>query len=182
MLVNVVLVVAYGDVLNLTVSIIHRLVNWVHKALVRSDVQALVALENLGVNLRINLNSIGLNELATCLEVALALDALNLGEQLAKEATKLLVVINLNECLATSLLVLHNLDNFVLLALFVAPLTDELAVAHVRLLDVFAWLDAGELGHESVHDVLVVLSFVGVGVLEDAKLNEFGIGKIIEGK
>ena len=180
MLVNVVLVVANGDILDFAVSIVNWFVDGVYKALVGCDIKVLVALENLGVNLGINLHSVGLYQLAACLKVTLALDALHLGKQLAKEGTQLLVVVNLDVGLATSLLVFHNLNNLVFLAHLVAPLANELAVAHVRLLNVLARLDAGELGEKTVHDVLVVLGLLGVRIFEDAKLHEFGIGKIIQ--
>ena len=59
MLVNVVLVVANGDILDFAVSIVNWFVNRVYEALVGCDIKVLVALENLGVNLGINLHSVG---------------------------------------------------------------------------------------------------------------------------
>ena len=133
--------------------------------------------EDFLVNLGIYLHAVVLDEFASGLEVAFALDALHFLEQLAKEVAKLLVVVNLDIGLATTL---NELDYLVLFALLQAPLADELAVAHVALLDVLARLDAGELGEQTVHDVLVILSLIGVRIVEDAQFYQFGVTQVVE--
>ena len=127
----------------------------------------------------IHFHTVGLNQLAASLVVTLALDALHLGEQLCEQATQFLVVIDADIGLTVTL---HVLDDIVLLAMLIAPLADELAVTHVGLLDILARNDAGQLGHQTIHDILVILSLISIHVGENAKFHQLRIGKIIEGE
>ena len=127
----------------------------------------------------VDFHGICLNEIAAGFIVAFRLDALHLGEQLAKEAAEALIVVDAYEGLAVDC----DVFNYVFgLAFFIYPLGNELAVAHVSFLYVLARLDAHELGHEAVEDVFVIFGFVCLGIVEDAELDEFGIGEVVERK
>ena len=109
--------------------------------------------------------------------VALALDALHFGKELTDEFAHLGVVVDFDIGLAVAL---HEFDYVVGLTFLKHPFGDELTVAHMGLLDVFARFNSGELGHETVEDILVIFGLVGFGVIEQTEFDEFGIGQIIE--
>ena len=87
----------------------------------------------------LNLNGVVLNECLTSLIVTLRLDALNLSKKLTEELTEAYEVVNNDLCLA---ILLNKIDNILIFALLVAPLSDKLTVTHVRLLDILTELDA----------------------------------------
>ena len=124
-----------------------------------------VALEHLVVQGGVNLHGIVEDEFASGLVVALRTYALYFGEELAEEVAQGIIIVDFDVGLAVAL---DKLDNVVLLAVLVCPAGDELAVAHVRLLDVLARLDAHQLGHQAVEHEFVVLRLVGFGVVEQA--------------
>ena len=98
----------------------------------------------------VDLHGIVLDECAAGLIVARRLYALHFAQQLAEELAQSLEVVDHDVALA---ILLDPLDDVVLLAVLVAPFGYELAVAHVRLLDILACLDTCELCHHAVHDV-----------------------------
>ena len=139
--------------------------------------QCLVAGKDLLVQLLVYLYGILLHELTTSLVVALRLDALNLGKQLAKEAAQLLVVVDLHEGLAIAL---HQFDYVVGLAVLIGPAGDELTVTHVGLLYGSTRLDAHELCHQTIHHLSVVLSLVCLGIGEQSQFHHLGVAQVVE--
>ncbi len=137
-----------------------------------------VAVENFLMEFGVDFDGIGLYELCCSRVVALRCDALNLGEELAEEIAEGLIVVDADEGLA--LLVLDEFDDVVGAAFLIAPFGDELAVAHVGFLDVLAGLDAHELGHHAVENVLVVFGLVCVRIVEETDFDEFRVGEVIE--
>ena len=59
---------------------------------------------------------------------------------------------------------------------------DERSVAHVGFLDVVAWFDAYELGHQAIHHIGVVLRLIGVGVGCESQFCELGVCHVVESK
>ena len=64
--------------------------------------------------------------------------------------------------------------------MFVDPLGDELAVAHMGFLNIFAGFDTHQLSHKTIENVFVIFGFVCVGIIKQANLDQFGVGEIIE--
>ena len=113
------------------------------------------------------------------LVVAFRLDALDFAEQFAEEGAEFAEVVDHEVGLAVA----HFLFNHILcLAVFVAPVGNQLSVLHVRLGVLLAQFDAGELGEDTVADITAVFSFVGLLVGEDAQLHEFLVCQVIKGK
>ena len=63
---------------------------------------------------------------------------------------------------------LSDFDHLIHFALLIRPFCDQLAVTHVGLCHILAQLDAHQLGHQSIHDVLVVSGFVSLFVRQKA--------------
>mgnify|MGYP001301215171 CR=1 FL=1 len=60
------------------------------------------------------------------------------------------------------------------------PFGDQLAVAHVRLLDVLARFDAGELRHHAVENVGGVLRLGHVERADEPQLDELRVAQVVE--
>ena len=137
------LVVALGivkrDIDNLPLGIMHWQHAGIEESLVGSDVKSFIALENLGMEFGIDVNTVSLNQCPTCLVVALALYSLHLGEERGKLTAKGFVVVDLHVGLAVAL---HKRDG---IAIVKTPVGNESTIAHVCLLNLVAWSDAHEL-------------------------------------
>ena len=104
-----------------------RGINRVNKALVWSQVEALIALQNLFMQVLIYLHGILLNHRFSGRVIALGSDALDLAEQLAIEVTNTLVIIDLEVVFTIAFDHLY----LVILGIFEYPKRNELAVTHV---------------------------------------------------
>ncbi len=120
---------------------------------------------------------VGLNQVLAGLVVTLGLDALDLGQQLGKEVTQFLIVVDYKIGLAVTYLLFNNI---VLGTLLIAPLGNEFAVLHVGLGVGTSQFHAGELYHQTVADVVGVLSLVGILVGHDTQFNHLGICSEVE--
>ena len=138
-----------------------------------------VAVEYFGVQFGVDFHTVGLNEIFPGFIVAGRFDALYLGQQFADECAHLFVVVDHNVGLAVAF---FQFENLVVGSLLHNPAGNELAVAHVRFLDVLAGNDAGELCHQAVHHVTIIFSFIGFGIGQEAQLDEFLIGQEVEGE
>ena len=141
--------------------------------------QVLVTGQNLFVQFGVDDDTILFNQIFTALVVAFRFDALYFGQQLSEERAQFLVVVHYHVGLAVAF---GKLDYLVGFAVLIGPAGDELTVAHVRLFDILARLDAGELSHQTVHHVLIVSSFVSIGRGEQTQFQNFGIGHVVEGE
>ena len=167
------------DVGYIAVIIVDGFIHRIDEALVGGDAELGVALEHFLMQLGIDLDGIALYEVGTGGVVAFAFDALDLAEKLPEEVAQSAVVVDFYVSLAAAL---GEFDHLVLFAVLVGPAGDELAVAHVGLLDVLARLDAHELCHEAVEHIFVVFGLIGVGVVAQTEFDELGIGEIVEGE
>lgn len=61
-----------------------------------------------------------------------------------------------------------------------APMSYERTVSHVRFLYLMARLDAHQLGHQAIHHIGVILTFVGLRVGHQSQSHQLGIGNVIE--
>ena len=139
--------------------------------------ELVVACQHLFVQHRVDLHAIVLNQTACAFVVALALDALNFGEQLAKQFTQGGIVVYLDVRFA---MLLYQFNHLVGFALLIGPAGNEGTVAHVRLLNVVAWFDAHELRHEAVHHVGVVLALVCLEVGCQTEVHQLLVGYIVQ--
>ena len=103
------------------------------------------------MELRIDVDRVGLHEILTGCVVALGLDSLDLGEKLGEQTAESLVVIHHEVSLSVTHLLL---DDSACGALLVAPLGDQLAVLHMRLSVLLAELDTCELHEQTIPDVV----------------------------
>ena len=145
--------------------------------------QTIVAGEDFLMKFGINLHRVTLNQVAGGIEITFALDALNFGQQFAKEAAHLDIVIDTHISFA-----LH-LDQFGRrmrrlghTRVVEHPVGHQSAIAHVGFFDGGSGLDAHELGERAVLEVGVVLRFVSVHVGRQTEFHELLIAQIVEGK
>ena len=124
----------------------------------------------------VHLHSVFLDHCFSSRVIAFGSDALNLAEQLAIQTTNALVIIDLEVVFAIAF---DNLYLFVL-SVLIYPKGNQLTVAHVRFLDVFAWLDTHELGHETIHHLLVVEALVCLFILQQTELYQLRVSHIVE--
>ena len=102
------------------------------------------------MQLGIDLDGIPLDKRLAGLVVAFGLDALHLAEHVAEQSAQFFVIVDHDIRFAVFP---NHLNHVVGLAALIAPLADQLAVTHVRLLDVLARLDTRQLGHHAVQDI-----------------------------
>ena len=178
LLLQVVVVIDNLVVNNLAVLLNRNYVG-VDESAVRFQVQGLVTLLYLLVQGGVNVDGVGLNQVLAGLVVSLGLDALDLGQQLGKEVTQFLVVVDHKIGLAVTNLLLNHI---VLTTLLIAPLGNELAVLHVSLGVGTPQFHAGKLHHQTVADIVGILGLVGILVGHDTQLNHLGIGSKVETK
>ena len=60
------------------------------------------------------------------------------------------------------------------------PAGYQRTVAHVGFLNLVAWLDARQLGHQSVHHIGVVLALVGLLVGSESQFHQLVVGNVVE--
>ena len=131
------------------------------------------------VEVEVNLHSVSLDETFAFCVVAFRLNTLNLSEQVAKQATEFLIVVDDEVCLAVAN---NSLDDVVFQTFLIAPPADESAVLHVSLSDVLAEFDTCELAHETVADEVGILCLVALHVRKDAEFHHLRIGAVIQSK
>ena len=68
------------------------------------------------------------------------------------------------------------------MAILKNPFGDELAVAHVCLLNIVAKFDAVELSHKTIQHILVIFRLISIGVIKDSELLQLGISEVIQGE
>ena len=112
-------------------------------------------------------------------KVALGFNALYLDEEKAEEVAETVVVIDAEVGFAVAG---DALDNILILALLEGPGGNEMAVAHVRFLQIGAGTQAGELHEEGVADERVVLATGNVEGGNEAQVDEIGVHDIIKGE
>ena len=144
--------------------VLYRCVNRVDEPFIRREVELLIALQNLFMQVLVHLHSILLDHLFGGCIVTFRGDALDLSEEFSVETTQPLIVVDLQVMLAVALDDLHLFVGGVL----IDPVGYELTVTHVRLLDVLSRFDTHELGHQTVHLLLVVTGFEGFFVGQKA--------------
>ena len=172
-----VVVIVDNLVVNNLATLLNRNNVRVDETAVGLQVQGLITLLDLLVQGGVNVDGVGLNQIFAGLVVTLGLDALDLGQQLGKEVTQFLIVVDHKIGLAVTNLLLNHV---VLTALLIAPLGNELAVLHVGLGVGTSQLHASELHHQTVADIVGILGLVGILVGHDTQLNHLGIGCEIE--
>ena len=177
MLVDVLAVVSDCYINNVASSIVYRVVVGVNKATIRLDIKCLVTCDNLSVEVRLYLYCVALNKCLTSLVVTLRLNALNLAKKRTKELAEAYEVVYNNIVLA---ILLNDLYNILSLTLLLAPLSDELAVTHVRLLYILTKLDTRKLCLHTIHDILAVLCPCNVECGDKTNLNELLVAEVIE--
>ena len=123
---------------------------------------------------RVDLDGVALHQLAGGLVVALALDALNLGQQRGNELSQSGIVADAYKRLSLTLEQRHHI------ALSGTPMGDEGAVAHVSLFYLVARRDANELRHQTVHHVRVVLCLVSLAVGQQSQFHKLRVGHVVE--
>ena len=122
----------------------------VDEAAVWLEVELGIPIEDFLVELRVDVDGVGLDEVLAGFVVAFALDALDFGEKFGEEIAEGWVVVDDEVGLAVPGLLL---DDVVLQAFLVAPLGDQLAVLHVGFGVLGSEFDSGELGEEAIADV-----------------------------
>ncbi len=120
----------------------------------------------------IHLDAVGLDQRLAGLVVAFRLDALNLPELLGEDTTQRVVIVDDEVVFAV---LFELLDNLFIAAHFERPRGDQLAIAHVRLLEILAQLDAPQLQLQAVADVLVVGGLADVQRRHQAKFDELRV-------
>ena len=129
------------------------------------------------MQLGIDHDGVLLDQLAAGLVITLGFDALHLAEHLAEELAQFLEIVDHGIGLAV---LADHFNHVVSLAAFVAPLGDQFAVAHVRLLDVLAQLDARQLGHHAVQDVFRIAGLGHVERRHQSQLDQLGVAQVVE--
>ena len=124
------------------------------------------------MQLRVNFDAVIFNQAARAGKVAFALHALNLSKQFSEEFAQSRIVVDLHVSFAA---LFHEFDYFIRLTLLVSPMSDERAVAHVRLFQVVARLNADQLRHKSVHHIRIILRLVSICVGRESQLDQFGV-------
>ena len=115
---QIVFTVSDIDIGYISILVGDRSVDGVDEALIRSYVKSSIAVKHFFVELRVDLDCIGLHKVTACFIVTLALDTLHFGKKLAEEVAELGVVIDLDVCLAVAL---HHFNHIVGLTLFEDP-------------------------------------------------------------
>ena len=100
----------------------------VDESAIRFETEGVVTSLHLFVKFWVNLHSISFDEVLTCLVVAFRFNSLNLSKKITKQATKFLIVVDNEICLAVADFLL---DDVVFQAFFIAPPADESAILHV---------------------------------------------------
>ena len=164
------------DVGDVACLVTNRGIDGVHETFVGREVKFLIASQNLFVEVLVDLHGVFLDHLFRGSVVAFGSDALDFCEEFTVETAEALIIVDSEVMFAVTLDDLHLFVRRVL----IDPVGDELAVAHVRLLDVLARLDTHELGHEAVHLLLVVTGFEGFFVGQKTQFHEFRIAQEIQ--
>ena len=147
-----------GDVAR---SIALSLIDGIDKALIRRKVELLITCQNLFVQYGVNLHAIRLNQLTSAFVVTRTLNALNLGQQFAKQVAKSCIVVYLHIGLAMLLYQFYHLSS---LAMFVSPTGNEGTIAHVSLFNIVTRLDTYQLRHKAIHHIRVILTLISLQV------------------
>ena len=160
----------------------HRLLHRIDKAAVGFDAETTVTGQNFVVKFLIRFDAVGLDQRFASFVVAFTLDALNFAQQFAKEFSKAFVVGDLNISFAVMRNLLDDGFTLTLLSLFVSPHGDQHAVAHVSLFDILPWLNACQLGHHTVEDIVQILSLCRIKRGYEPQFDQLRIPQIVEGK
>ena len=129
------------------------------------------------MELRVDIDSVVQHEGLAGLVVALGLDSLDFRKKLSEQCPQCLIVIDHEVCLAVPDLLF---DYIFSLAFLITPGCDELAVLHVSLGDLAAKLDAGELYHQSVADIIGIVWLVRLLRRENPEFDEFRLRHVVE--
>ena len=157
----------------------YRDVNHVHESGVRSQVQLGVALPDLLVQFRIEVDAVSLDKGLGRLVVPLGRDPLDLCQELAVEDAELLVVVDHEIGLALPDFLGNNILGQ---SIFVDPVGDHRPVAHVSLGDGLSGQDPDHLGQQAVADAAVIVGFGRFDRGQEAELDHLGIHDVVEGK
>ena len=114
---------------------------------------------------------------AGCLEIALALDALDFVQQLSEEFTELFVVIHLHVSLSV---LFHEFGHLVGSTLLECPFGYQLTVTHMGFFYIVTQLDTYQLSHQSVHHVRIIFSLISIVVRSQSQFTHLGIRQIIQ--
>ena len=175
------LIVTDGNIGDVALRIANSLVDGIDETFVGREFQTSIAFKDFFVHLGVYLHSVGFNEFARTFIVAFALDALNRGEEIAKEMTHLSIVIDANKGFTFLFHQFHTgFSGLLRLGLFEHPVSNQSAIAHVGFFDSVARFDAHQLGECSVLDITIIGGFVGVHVRSESEFYEFGISQIVE--
>ena len=132
----------------------------------------------------VHLHAVLLHQVLGGQGVALALDALYLGQQLAYELAQGGVVVDDQACLALALDKFHGRygakDLCPVCGLLQAPMCYESTVAHMRLLYVASGLDAHELRHQTVEHVGVVVAMPCIRGGSESQVVHLLVGNVVE--
>ena len=142
-----------------------RLIDRVHKSLIRCDAERLIARQEFAMEIPVHLDGVGLDQFACAGIIACGDNLLHDSQQFAEEAAHSFVVIDTE-------VVFVVLDDDLRLrrngvGMRQHPVGYERAVAHVRFLYIFTGFDAHQLCHRAVHELLVVLRLVRLLVGRD---------------
>ena len=85
--------------------------------------------------------------------------------RITEQVAQLFVIIDFYKSL--SVFTDHFYD-FLLTSVFVCPMSDKCPVAHMCFFYFFSWFDTDNLGKQSVHDIAVILGFIGVRIWRKA--------------
>ena len=129
------------------------------------------------MQLGIDLDGIPLDKRLAGLVVAFGLDALHLAEHVAEQSAQFFVIVDHDIRFAVFP---NHLDHVVGLAALIAPLADQLAVAHMRLLDVFARLDTRQLGHHAVQDIFRIAGLRHVERGHQPQFHRLRVTQVVE--
>ena len=159
------------DIGDVAFGVTNSRINGVHETFVWRKIEFLIAGKDLFVEVLVDLDRIFLDHLFCRCVVAFGSDALDLREQFTIETAETLIVVDAEVVFAIALDDFHLFVGSVL----IDPVGDELAVTHMCFLDVFARLDTHELGHETVHLLLVITGFESFFVGQETEFHQFRI-------
>ena len=139
--------------------------------------QRFISLQDFLMQNGVNLDTVVLNQVTRRVKVALALDSMNLSQQLGKKTAQGGIIVDLHVGLS---LLLNEFHNILAAAFLISPTGNQGTVAHVGVLDDMPWFDANHLRQEPVHHIRIILAFVGLCIRGKPQFHQFFVGDIIK--